>query len=41
MDQSYEFFTQKALLTAKGLRNFRMLLMVHSMTKRFAVPACV
>lgn len=38
MDQSYEFFTQKALLTAKEAAEFPNVILLHSMTKRFAVP---
>ena len=35
MDQSYEFFTQKALLTAKEAAEFPNVILLHSMTKRF------
>ena len=38
MDQSYEFFTQKALLTAREAAEFPNVILLHSMTKRFAVP---
>lgn len=38
IDQSYEFFTQKALLTAKEAAEFPNVILLHSMTKRFAVP---
>lgn len=38
LDQSYEFFTQKALLTAKEAAEFPNVILLHSMTKRFAVP---
>lgn len=38
LDQSYEFFTQKALLTAKEAAAFPNVILLHSMTKRFAVP---
>lgn len=38
LDQSYEFFTQKALLTAKEAVEFPNVILLHSMTKRFAVP---
>ena len=34
MDQSYEFFTQKALLTAKEAAEFPNVILLHSMTKR-------
>lgn len=39
MDQSYEFFTQKALLTAREAAEFPNVILLHSMTKRFAVPS--
>ena len=38
IDQSYEFFTQKALLTAREAAEFPNVILLHSMTKRFAVP---
>lgn len=38
IDQSYEFFTQKALFTAREAAEFPNLILLHSMTKRFAVP---
>lgn len=38
LDQSYEFFTQKALPTAKEAAAFPNVILLHSMTKRFAVP---
>ncbi|EOS12420.1 threonine-phosphate decarboxylase [Phocaeicola sartorii] len=38
IDQSYEFFTQKALLTARKAAEFPNVILLHSMTKRFAVP---
>lgn len=38
IDQSYEFFTQKALLTAREAAEFSNVILLHSMTKRFAVP---
>ena len=38
IDQSYEFFTQKALLTAREAAEFPKVILLHSMTKRFAVP---
>ena len=38
MDQSYEFFRQKALLTAREAAEFPNVILLHSMTKRFAVP---
>lgn len=38
MDQSYEFFTQKALFTAREAAEFPNVILLHSMTKRFAVP---
>ena len=42
MDQSYEFFTQKALLTAREAAEFPNVILLHSMTKRFLpCPACV
>lgn len=38
LDQSYEFFTQKELLTAKEAAELPNVILLHSMTKRFAVP---
>lgn len=38
IDQSYEFFTQKALLTVREAAEFPNVILLHSMTKRFAVP---
>ena len=38
VDQSYEFFTQEALLTAKAAAEFPNVILLHSMTKRYAVP---
>lgn len=38
IDQSYEFFTQKALFTAREAAEFPNVILLHSMTKRFAVP---
>lgn len=38
MDQSYEFFTRKALLTAGEAAEFPNVILLHSMTKRYAVP---
>ena len=38
IDQSYEFFTQEALLTVREAAEFPNVILLHSMTKRFAVP---
>lgn len=38
IDQSYEFFTLKPLLTAMEAVEFPNVILLHSMTKRFAVP---
>ena len=38
IDQSYEFFTLKPLLTAKEAAGYPNVILLHSMTKRFAVP---
>lgn len=38
IDQSYEFFTNKPLLTAKEAVSLSNVILLHSMTKRFAVP---
>lgn len=38
IDQSYEFFTAKPLLTAKEAVSLSNVILLHSMTKRFAVP---
>lgn len=38
IDQSYEFFTDKPLLTAKEAVSLSNVILLHSMTKRFAVP---
>ena len=38
IDQSYEFFTQKTLLTVEEAAEFPNVILLHSMTKRFAVP---
>jgi threonine-phosphate decarboxylase len=38
IDQSYEFFTQKPLLTAREAAELPNVILLHSMTKRFAVP---
>lgn len=38
IDQSYEFFTNKPLLTAKEAVGLSNVILLHSMTKRFAVP---
>lgn len=38
IDQSYEYFTDKPLLTAKEAVSFSNVIILHSMTKRFAVP---
>ncbi|WP_455674086.1 threonine-phosphate decarboxylase [Phocaeicola sp.] len=38
IDQSYEFFTLKPLLSAKEAAAYPNVILLHSMTKRFAVP---
>lgn len=38
IDQSYESFTQKTLLTVGEAAEFPNVILLHSMTKRFAVP---
>lgn len=38
IDQSYEFFTLKPLLTAREAAELPNVILLHSMTKRFAVP---
>lgn len=38
IDQSYEFFTMRSLLTPKEAAAFPNVLLLHSMTKRYAVP---
>lgn len=38
IDQSYEFFTDKPLFTAKEAVCLSNVILLHSMTKRFAVP---
>lgn len=38
IDQSYEFFTDKPLFTAKEAVSLSNVILLHSMTKRFAVP---
>lgn len=38
LDQSYEFFTLKSLLSAKEAVAYPNVILLHSMTKRFAVP---
>lgn len=38
IDQSYEFFTLKPLLTAQEAVQLPNVILLHSMTKRFAVP---
>lgn len=38
IDQSYEFFTNKSLFTAKEAAGLPNVILLHSMTKRFAVP---
>ncbi len=38
IDQSYEFFTMQSLFTSKEAAAFPNLLLLHSMTKRYAVP---
>lgn len=38
LDQSYEFFTLKPLLSAKEAAKLPNVVVLHSMTKRFAVP---
>lgn len=38
IDQSYEDFTQQPLLTAKEATEWPNLLLIHSLTKRYAIP---
>ena len=38
IDQSYEFFTLKPLLSAREAAGYPNVILLHSMTKRFAVP---
>lgn len=38
IDQSYEFFTLKPLLTVREAAEYPNVILLHSMTKRFAVP---
>ena len=38
IDQSYEFFTLKPLLSAREAVGYPNVILLHSMTKRFAVP---
>lgn len=38
IDQSYEYFTLKTLFTAKEAALYPNVILLHSMTKRFAVP---
>lgn len=38
LDQSYDFFTLKSLLSAKEAVAYPNVILLHSMTKRFAVP---
>ena len=41
IDQSYEYFTLRPLFSAAEAAAFPNVLLLHSMTKRYAVPACV
>lgn len=38
IDQSYEYFTQRTLFTAQEAALYRNVLLLHSMTKRYAIP---
>lgn len=38
IDQSYEFFTQKPTLSVREAMEYSNVILLHSMTKRFAVP---
>ena len=38
LDQSYEFFTQKPLFSSREALQFPNVLLLHSMTKRYAIP---
>lgn len=38
IDQSYEYFTQKSLLTAREAAEYKNVILLHSMTKRYAIP---
>lgn len=38
LDQSYEYFTQENILSAKDAVKFPRLMQIHSMTKRYGIP---
>lgn len=38
IDQSYEYFTQRTLFTAQEAAIYRNVILLHSMTKRYAIP---
>lgn len=38
VDQSYEYFTYEPLLSSQEALRFHNLILIHSMTKRFAIP---